>query len=322
MKGYEMASSLLTLETMMAMLVIGTLVMIYFYIENVKEQKAFWERIVRVKGKTSLMEARLLSLRTQTWLSKFYLSNLKNLLRQTSADTAKRYRLRFQQAGWNPQDAPLIVSIVNIGLIFLGFFFYLSLMIHIKSIAALPFLLKIAIFSMIIFTALRGFEYFMDFMIHKRYDRIQGGFSYAIDLMIICTRSGFGLERSLEKIAEEISKYNPDLCKEFTQTAIELTIIPERNIALRNLAQRVNIPVVQILVSGLIQAEEQGAPLSNTLRMMSIEFSKQKMLDIEAKASKLPALLTLPLVLFLLPAMMVVLLGPAVANLIKGHYFG
>lgn len=321
MKGYEMASSLSMLEIMMVILVIGMLVMLYFYIESVREQKAFWERIVRVKGETSLIQLKTLSLRTQTWLDKFHLSNLKKLLRQTSADTAKRYRLRFQQAGWNPQDAPLIVSIVNIGLIFLGFFFYLSLTIHIKSIAALSLFPKIAIFSMIIFTALRGFEYFMDFMIHKRYDQIRNGLSYAIDLMIICTRSGFGLGRSFEKIAEEMSKYNPDLCREFMQTAIELSIIPERNIALRNLAQRVNIPAVQVLVIGLIQAEEQGAPLSNALHMMSIEFSKQRMLDIEAKAMKLPALLTLPLVLFLLPAIMVVLLGPVVANLIKRGFF-
>ena len=93
-----------------------------------------------------------------------------------------------------------------------------------------------------------------------------------------------------------MSQYNKDLCKEFTKTSLELSIIPERTIALRNLAQRVNIPVMQILASGLIQAEEQGAPLSNTLRMMSVEFSKQKMLEIEAKSTKLPALLTLPLI--------------------------
>ena len=66
------------------------------------------------------------------------------------------------------------------------------------------------------------------------------------------------LKKSFEKIAEEMGKYNKDLCKEFAKTAIELAILPERNIALRNLAQRVDMPIIQILVSGLIQAEEQG----------------------------------------------------------------
>lgn len=312
--------SLLTLEIIGIILIAGGALILYFYIDSVKEKNTFWERIIRLKGQNSFSEASL-SLRPASWVGKFYLASVKDLLRQTSADTAKRYRLRFEQAGWDPQDAPLIVSIVNIGLIILGFFLYLFLTLEVNNIANLSLPLKLLVFSIIIFAALHSFEYFMDFMISQRYDRVRDGLSYAIDLMSICTRSGFGLEKSFEKIAEEMSQYNKDLCKEFTKTSIELSIIPERTIALRNLAQRVNIPVVQILASGLIQAEEQGAPLSNTLRMMSVEFSKQKMLEIEAKATKLATLLTLPLILFLLPAMMIVLLGPAVASLFKGGYF-
>ena len=317
-----MVSSLLALEIIGLIFLKGGILILYLYIDSVQEKNIFWERINKLKKQNSFTAGAPSSVRPTSLIDKFYLSRMKDLLRQTSADTAKRYRLRFEQAGWDPQEAPLIVSIVNLGLIILGFFLYLFLAFDVKNIADLSLPLKVVVFCIIIFASMRSFEYFIDFVISQRYDRVRDGLAYAIDLMSICTRSGFGLEKSFEKIAEEMSQYNKDLCKEFTKTSLELSIIPERTIALRNLAQRVNIPVMQILASGLIQAEEQGASLSNTLRMMSVEFSKQKMLEIEAKATKLPALLTLPLILFLLPAMMIVLMGPAIASLFKGGFFG
>jgi tight adherence protein C len=307
-------------EIIAVLLIVGAGVIFYFYLEKLNQERTLWERIAKIQSAYTADKISSAFTPASSLLQKLHLTYAKDLLRQTSIETAKKYRLRFEQAGWDSQDAPLIVSIINIGLILLGFFVYLYLVFDVENISNLPFIYKIGVFLIISFASIRSFEYFLDFVIKHRYEKIREGLSYAIDLMSICTRSGFGLEKSFEKIAEEMSQYNKDLCKEFTKTAIELAIIPERNIALRNLAQRVNIPVVQILASGLIQAEEQGAPLSNTLRIMSTEFSKQKMLEVEAKATKLPALLTLPLILFLLPAMMIVLLGPAVANLFRGGY--
>lgn len=301
-------------------LLIGFLIL-YHYFNFLREKELFWRRVNRLRGKNPLTLKNTSISRFEFWLRKIYLIGLRDIFQRLSVDAAKRYRLRFQQAGWNPQDAFLKVSIINSILIILSTLLYITLLFNAQSFSQMSFFLKFMIFLLIIFISLRGFEYYVDFVIHNRYLEIQRGFSYSIDLMTICARSGFSLGRSFAKIAEEMAQYNPTLCKEFAQTAIELAVIPERNTALHNLADRVNVPIVHVLVSGLIQAEEQGTPLSYTLHLMSVEFTKQKMLDIEEKAARLPALLTIPVIAFLMPATLIILLGPAANNIIKSSIY-
>ena len=315
-----MIDSVLDLKILLFIFLCGSLGLLYMYLQHTKANDALHRRIEVLKGKSLFVDSKS-SLRREIWLSRFLVSGIKDLLKQMSADAARKYRLQFERAGWNPQDAPLISSTLNIGLILIGFGIFVGLTTFVENFSEATFIVKMLMLIIILFISLRSFEYIMDFLIRRRTDKIRLGLSYAIDLMGICTRSGYGLEKSFEKIAEEMSKYNKELCKEFAKTSIELTILPERSIALRHLAQRVDLPIIQILVSGLVQAEEQGAPLGHTLRIMSVEFSKQKMLEIEAKATKLPALLTLPVILFLLPAIMIILMGPAITNIQNSSFF-
>ena len=307
---------ILKFEILLLIFIISSLCVLFIYLQHSKAQDGLRRRIKILKGESLLVDSSA-SLRQEVWFRRFLLSGVKDSLQKMSAETARRYRMKFDQAGWSSQDAPLIGSTINVGMILIGFVIFFVLINLIETLASSTFLIKFIVLVVISIVSLRFFEYIMDFFIKRRREKIRAGLSYAIDLIGICIRSGYGLEKSFEKIAEEMAKYNKEICKEFGKTAIELSILPERNVALRNLAQRINLPIVQMLVSGLIQADEQGASLGNTLRVMSIEFSKQKMLEIEAKATKLPALLTLPLILFLLPAMMIVLLGPAVSNINK-----
>lgn len=111
----------------------------------------------------------------------------------------------------------------------------------------------------------------------------------------------FTLERSFERIAEEIAPFNPELCKEFATISTELGIIPERTEALRNLGRRINTPTVQLVVTSLVHAEEQGVSLTETLSLLSQELSKHRMFELEAKAARLPVLLTIPLAFAVYP---------------------
>ena len=316
-----MNSSLQNTDLTFTLLAVWLFLTFYYIGVILREKNVLWKRVDKIKRQVSFSERLAPPSRHLSWLDKIQFFKVREKVLQASKDMAKRYRLRFEKAGWDPQDALIMVSLANGGLILLSIFLSLFVTFKVSWIAEQSFILKMFVFFFIMFSALRGFEYFIDFTVARRYDRIRQGLPYAIDLMNICSRSGFGLERSFEKIAEEMSQYNPDLCQELTKTAIELSLFPDRDQALRNMAERLDLPIVQILVSGLIQAGEQGAPLSNTLRMMSAEFSKQKLLEIEEKATKLPALLTLPLVLFLLPALLIVLLGPAIAGLISSGFF-
>lgn len=236
-------------------------------------------------------------------------------------ETAAHFRLRFEKAGLSAKNAPSVTLMVNCGMVFLGFLLYLFALIHFKNIAEQPFFLQILLLLVIFFVSFRLFEYSLDYLINRRYKRIQHTLSFCVDLLIICTRAGFTLDRSFEKIAEEIAPFSPDVCKEFAKISVELSVIPDRTEALRNFAVRVDTPTVNLLVSGLVHAEEQGISLGQTLSTLSQEISKQKLLEIEAKAARLPVLLTIPLALFCLPAMLMILMGPVAGSIINSSLF-
>ena len=161
----------------------------------------------------------------------------------------------------------------------------------------------------------------LDYTIAKRYARIKRHLTFVVDLLGICVRSGLTIDSAVEKIAEEIATINPDLCKEMTQLSVELDLIPDRHIAFRNLVKRIDIPLIHILISSIIHAEEQGASIGNTLNVLSQEFTKHKILEIEAKAARLPVLLALPLALFSFPCILIILLAPAIANIMRSSFF-
>lgn len=248
-------------------------------------------------------------------------SKLADTLFGYTRETTAHFRLRFEKAGLPAKNATTVTLLVNSGMVLLGFILYLFAMVHFKKVAEQPFFLQIMLLLLIFFISFRLFEYSLDYLIARRYKRIQSTLSFCIDLLIICTRAGFTLDRSLEKIAEEIAPFSPDVCKEFAKIAVELGVIPNRTEALRNFAIRVDTPTVNLLVSGLVHAEEQGISLGQTLSTLSQEISKQKLLEIEAKAARLPVLLTIPLALCCLPAMLMILMGPVIGSVLNSSLF-
>lgn len=237
-------------------------------------------------------------------------------------NASEHYRLRFEQAGWSPKKAPIISLLITLGLIAVCVVLYSYFAFGSQFMSKKPFALKLVGFPLVIFVSARFFEYVMDFIIKQRYVRIQRVLTYCLDLLVVCSRAGFSLDRSFEKIAEEMSYYNRDISKEMIQVSIELTIIPDRQQALRKFARRVDIPMVNIMVSSLIHAEEQGASISQTLTTLSREFTKIKALEIEKKAARLPVLMTMPLALFFLPVILMIIIGPIIGNFMELGVFG
>jgi tight adherence protein C len=108
----------------------------------------------------------------------------------------------------------------------------------------------------------------------------------------------------------------PELADEFSLTGLELGFLPERRAAMDNLSQRTDLQMLRSLVNTLIQAERYGTPLSQSLRVMSAESRGERLLKAEEKAARLPAMMTVPMILFILPPLFVVLLGPAIISTI------
>ncbi|OJX14169.1 MAG: hypothetical protein BGO77_04285 [Caedibacter sp. 37-49] len=231
------------------------------------------------------------------------------------------YKLRLEQAGWSSENGFIIYIFSNLCGFIIGISAYSFLIFYVPKISAQGWLIKLAVLALFLFICIRFFEYLLDYTIAKRYARIKRHLTFVVDLLGICVRSGLTIDSAVEKIAEEIATINPDLCKEMTQLSVELDLIPDRHIAFRNLVKRIDIPLIHILISSIIHAEEQGASIGNTLNVLSQEFTKHKILEIEAKAARLPVLLALPLALFSFPCILIILLAPAIANIMRSSFF-
>jgi tight adherence protein C len=145
----------------------------------------------------------------------------------------------------------------------------------------------------------------------KRWKECQKGLPDALDLMMICTEAGLTLGAALKRVSGELELAYPTLAEELSITSVELGFLPDKRTALENLAKRVSLPEVRSLVSILIQTEKYGTPVSQALRILAKEFRTQRMLRAEQKAARLPAIMTVPMILLILPTMFIIVIAPA-----------
>jgi tight adherence protein C len=148
----------------------------------------------------------------------------------------------------------------------------------------------------------------------KRRQSIVQVFPDALDLLLICVEAGMSIEAALHKVAQEVGSGSVELAEELSLLVAELSYLPERRLAYEGLAKRVNYPRVKSVMTAMIQAERYGTPLGNALRVMAKENRDLRMSAAEKKAAGLPAKLTVPMILFFLPVLFVVILGPAIIN--------
>lgn len=152
---------------------------------------------------------------------------------------------------------------------------------------------------------------FLTNIIKRRQQSIQRAWSDALDLLLICVESGMSVEAALARVSQEIGSQSVPLAEELTLTIAELSFIGDRSRAFENLAQRTGMSTVKSVVTSLVQSERYGTPIGVALRVLAQENRDDRMAMAEKKAAALPPKLTVPMVLFFLPVIFVVLLGPA-----------
>jgi tight adherence protein C len=146
----------------------------------------------------------------------------------------------------------------------------------------------------------------------KRRESVMGAFPDALDLLLICVESGMSIEAAIQKVSQEIGGSSIELAEELTLLTAEISYLPERRQAYEGLARRTNHPGIKSVTTAMIQAERYGTPLGSALRVMAKENRDMRLATAEKKASQLPAKLTVPMILFFLPVLFIVILGPAV----------
>jgi tight adherence protein C len=170
-------------------------------------------------------------------------------------------------------------------------------------------------FAAMVGAGYKGPDIWLANLIKKRTDLIRKGLPDALDLLVICAEAGLTVDAAFNRVAKELGRAYPELGDEFAMTAIELSFLSERRQAFENLAYRVNLEAVKGVTTTMVQTERYGTPLASALRVLSAEFRNERMMRAEEKAARLPAIMTIPLILFILPVLFIVILGPAACSI-------
>jgi len=237
----------------------------------------------------------------QTVVDKFKLSDW------LGEETAHTMLVQAGYRGHGPYVVFLFFRLVAPILMLLGSFIYVFLLIKLDY----PWTVKVVICLVATYIGIYLPNLYVKNKIAKRLASINRAFPDALDLMLICVESGMSLEVTFKRVSEEIGDQSIELAEELTLATAELSYLPDRRQTFENLAKRVPLDGVKSLCMALQQSERFGTPLAQTLRVISQENRDQRMTAAEKKAAALPPQLTVPMILFFLPVLFVVILGPA-----------
>ena len=259
--------------------------------------------------------SRAASLRRRETRSQNLMTTVLNRLNLMEKARSPELRLKMNQAGFRGQG-PAIAYV----------FARLALPLVMASVIALVlFSAKKADFDpllkLLICAGAAGLGYLVPDIVvantaKKRQQMMIKGFPDALDLIVICVEAGISLEQAFVRVAHELAEMSPILAEEFGITTAELAYLGDRRMALDNLATRTGAEPIKALTTSLIQSEKYGTPLGVALRVLSRENRDDRMARAEQKAGSLPAALTVPMILFFLPVLFIVLIGPAIIQVI------
>lgn len=229
-------------------------------------------------------------------------------------------RMLLVQAGYRGQ-APYITflffRLVMPAIMLVVSLFYLFVVVHLDQ----PATIKIGISIAATYFGMHLPILFVKNSIARRQLSIKRAFPDALDLLLICVESGMSIEAGLKKVATEVGTQSIALAKELTLTMAELSYLPERRQAYENLASRTSLEGVKSVCIALQQAERYGTSMGQALRVMAQEQRDMRMAEAEKKAAGLPPKLTVPMILFFLPVLFIVILGPAMIKMMQQHIF-
>jgi tight adherence protein C len=239
--------------------------------------------------------------------------NQLNLNKWVGQDEA---RLKLVQAGYRghaPYIAYLFFRMVMPVAAVIVTAFYIFVVIPLEQ----PTIIKIGICLIAAYVGMQMPYFFLKNRISKRQLSIKRAFPDALDLLLICVESGMSIETGFRRVAAEIGTQSIPLAEEFTLTTAELSYLPDRRQAYDNLGQRTDLDGVKSVCIALQQAERYGTPLAQTLRVLSQENRDMRMSEAEKKAAALPPKLTVPMIVFFLPVLFIVILGPAAIQIMS-----
>ena len=238
-----------------------------------------------------------------------------NLTKWLAQEEAREKLVQAGYRGQAPYVAFLFFRMVTPAVLFLFALFYLFVVVQFDQ----PPIIKFGLCLGAAYAGMQAPYFFLKNRIAKRQLSIKRAFPDALDLLLICVESGMSVEAAFKKVSQEIGSQSVPLAEELTLTTAELSYLQDRKQAYENLAKRTDLDGVKSVCMALQQAERYGTPLAQTLRVMSQENRDMRMAEAEKRAAALPPKLTVPMILFFLPVLFIVILGPAAIKVMQLH---
>jgi tight adherence protein C len=311
----------MTIAILISFLVFVSIILLiagaYFYYQERKRSHEFVEKIRGSEEKLAIAkENEFGEQKNEGHIMQFH-SLISSLGARFKPDNEEisGMRLRLVQAGFRGYNTPVV---------FFGYRVFFAVLLPVILLFGKVFLIKSispgAFLVILCFFALVGFylpNFWLNHKISSRQQNILDGFPDALDLMVVCVESGMGLDSAINRVGEEMKLRNRDLSEEFVVLGLELRAGKLRKDALRNLGIRTGLDDVKSLMTLLIQTDKFGTSIAQALRVHSDSMRTRRYQRAEEMAAKLPVKLVFPLILFIFPALFVVIIGPAAIKIIR-----
>jgi tight adherence protein C len=247
---------------------------------------------------------------------KFYMKNIVDKFSLSSWLNTEDAKIKLASAGFRGPQAEVAFLFFRL-VAPLGFMLMAILYFLVLDASDWSFMVKLLVVLAMTYLGMKAPELFLSNTITKRQLSMRRAFPDALDLMLICVESGMSIEHAFRKVGQEIGVQSIPLAEEFALATAELSYLPDRRSAYSNLAARTGLDGVRQISTVLIQAEKYGTPLGQALRVTAQESRDQRMMEAEKTAAALPPKLTVPMILFFLPVLMVVVMSPAIIQVME-----
>jgi tight adherence protein C len=299
-----------------AMATVITIAMPYLASDNLGRRMkavALERNKIRVREREKLSRGERVALRTEPKAYMQMIVERLNLRKHLGQDEARATLMQAGYRGQGPYVAFLFFRLIAPISMFVFAILYTFVIVEFGW----PAMIKIAAALAAAWLGIKLPNLFLRNLIKRRQLSIRRAFPDALDLLLICVESGMSIEVAFRRVSQEIGTQSVPLAEEFTLTTAELSYLQDRRTAYDNLSARTNLDGVRAVCTALVQAERYGTPLGTALRVLAQENRDMRMADAEKKAAGLPPKLTVPMILFFLPVLFVVILGPAFIRIME-----
>jgi tight adherence protein C len=264
--------------------------------------------LMRARERERMARGSAISLRREP---KAYMKRIVDqfeLAKHLSTDDAKE---KLTQAGYRG-TAPMTVFLFFRFVTPIALFVFTMLYMFVLTNFDYPWVAKLGVAIFAAYVGIKAPQLFLKNKITKRQQSIRRAFPDALDLLLICIEAGMSVEAAFRKVSQEIGEQSIPLAEELVLTSAEMSYLQDRRQAYENLGTRIGLDGVKAVTGALIQAERYGTPVASSLRVMAQENRDMRMNEAEKKAAALPPKLTVPMIVFFLPVLFIVIIGPAI----------